>query len=349
MAARPSFFHLAPQQVGEWLRNEGQPDFRRGQVLQWVYRRFAPGFEAMTDLPRDLRQRLAAAFVLGSAVQTDSQTSRDGRTSKRLLRFPDDAEVECVLMRDRDRTSVCLSSQAGCAMACRFCATGSAGFHRNLTGAEIVEQAWALGQEGPGFTHVVFMGMGEPLRNLAAVVQAMQSLTDADRFGVGARRVTLSTCGIPSGIQELAHAAVAPHLALSIGSPFEEERVRLMPGTRRHPLDKVLEAATRYARSTGRHLTLEYVLLRGVNDSRPHARALAKLAKTLPARVNLIPFNPVEGAPFQPPSTEETARFREWIEVNQAPVSVRFRRGRDILAGCGQLRGGRASSPAANP
>lgn len=343
----PHFFSLTPEALAHWLAEQGEKPFRLGQILDWAYRRRAESFADMSDLSKDLRARLADAFAMRLADEVKRAESSDGRTAKFVFALHDGVQVEAVAMRDRSRTSLCLSCQAGCAFGCRFCATGAAGPGRNLKGGEIVEQVWRmnLGLPPPkqpnaqGFTHVVFMGMGEPLRNLDAVVFAMQALTDERRFGIGARRITLSTVGIPSGIRELMRVPVQPHLAISLNSPFEEERLRLMPGTKKHPLPKVLEAAEDYVKKTGRHLTFEYVLLAGVNDTRPHARALAELSRAMRARVNLIPFNPVPGSEFHPPTPDETLRFKEWLEQGKAAVSIRFRRGQDIAAGCGQLRG----------
>jgi len=340
---RTNLFELSPEDLETWLAERGERSFRLKQILDWVYKEYAGSFEDMTNLSKDLRADLSRSFAIGSARSVDSARSGDGSTVKSLLEFPDGEHVECVLMRDGRRKSVCLSSQSGCAMGCRFCATGQGGTGRNLTGGEIVEQAWRLAREAQGFTHVVFMGMGEPLLNLEAVSKAIQALADERRFGIGARRITLSTCGIGAKIDALQHASVSPQLALSLNSPFDGERQELMPGTRRHALDQVLAECRRYREATGRHLTFEYVLLEGVNDSRRHARRLAEMAQEDGARVNLIAFNPVEGLPYRPPDGRKMSLFKNWLEQERASVSVRYRRGRDILAGCGQLRGNRGS------
>ena len=337
--SRTNIFGVAPEALARWLEEQGEKPFRLKQILDWTFTRRARSFDEMSNLSKNLRELLKEAFALGEASVAERKVSQDGRTVKYLFELADAAHVESVFMPERNRTSLCLSSQTGCAMGCRFCATGTGGAGRNLRGAEIVEQAWRMACEEGEFTHVVFMGMGEPLRNVSAVSFALQALNDDRRFGIGARRMTLSTCGIVSGIHELARAPVQPHLAISLNSPFEEERLRLMPGTKKHPLARMLEAAEDYVKATGRHLTFEYVLLAGVNDTRPHARALAELARAMKARVNLIPFNPVAGSEFQPPSPEQAMRFKQWLETSKAAVSIRFRRGGDIGAGCGQLRG----------
>ena len=334
-----NIFSLTPEDLTMWLTDRGQPAFRARQVLEWVYKKRVDDFGRMTNLSKDLRAALDDELLVGTAKVVKSRRSEDGRTTKHVLELVDGETVEGVLMVDSKRTALCLSSQTGCAMGCRFCSTGASGPGRNLSGAEIVEQAWLLGREGDGFTHVVFMGMGEPLRNPEGVQFAMAALTDERRFGIGARRITLSTCGLVGALRELKTWPVHPQLAISVNSPFEEERRRLMPGCRKHPLASVLAAADGYVESTGRRLTFEYVQLPRENDSERHARELAALAKRHGARVNLIPFNPTPGSPFRAPTADESERFRNLLQAAHAPVSVRYRRGRDIGAACGQLRG----------
>jgi 23S rRNA (adenine2503-C2)-methyltransferase len=232
----------------------------------------------------------------------------------------------------------CISSQVGCALGCRFCATGADGFVRDLATAEIVGQVLALARRVGRPRNVVFMGMGEPLRNVGAVVLAIAALTDEQRFGLGAQRVTVSTAGIEPGIRALAASGLRPHLALSLNSPFEAERCELMPVTRRHSLDAVLDACETYSARTGRRLLIEYVLLGGANTSARHAKAVARIARRLGALVNLIPFNAVAGSRFAPPARHEVKAFRSVLEREGAAVSERYRRGRDIDAACGQLR-----------
>ncbi|HRU04846.1 MAG TPA: 23S rRNA (adenine(2503)-C(2))-methyltransferase RlmN [Candidatus Brocadiia bacterium] len=339
MSNKPrSLFSLTKDSLAAWLAEQGEPAYRAGQILRWVYKRWAASFSEMSDLSAALRDKLARHFVIGQARLVKTQPSADGGTTKYLFELSDGSRIESVIMRPGKGVSLCLSSQTGCSTACQFCATGAVGAGRNLAGHEIVEQAWRMGRDAGGFTHVVFMGMGEPLRNLPGVIEAMKVLTDEDKLAIGARKITLSTCGIAPGIRDLLKSPVHPHLALSLNSPYENERVRLMPGTKRYPLERVLDACAEYVRATGRHLTFEYVLLQDVNDSRQHAMQLGDLAVRMGANVNLIQYNPTPGAPFRSPSSEQMNTFRHWVELRRANVSVRFRRGRDIQAACGQLR-----------
>ena len=252
-------------------------------------------------------------------------------------------------MREEGRHSVCLSSQAGCAMGCVFCATGALGLARNLTVGEMLLQAVEISRRDGRMTNVVFMGMGEPLLNLENLIKAIEALADPGRFALGTRKITVSTCGIVPGIEALSRAPVTVRLALSLNSPFQEQREQLMPIARRHPLERVLEACDGYAARTGKRVTVEYVLLRGVNISRAHAGELARIAQRLDGKVNLIEYNAVTGASFDSPSSRETLKFREWLEEDGASVTIRFRRGREIAAGCGQLAARSASSTAEEP
>ena len=235
------------------------------------------------------------------------------------------------------RHTVCLSTQVGCAMGCAFCATGTIGFTRNLTVGEMLLQAVEMSRREGRITNAVFMGMGEPLLNLENLLKAVEALADPERFALGTRKITVSTCGIVPGIEALSHAPVTVRLALSLNSPFQEQREQLMPIARRHPLERVLEACDGYAAQTGKRVTVEYVLLRGVNTARAHAKELARIARRLDGKVNLIEYNTVSGASFDSPTSRETLKFREWLEGDGASVTIRFRRGREIAAGCGQL------------
>jgi 23S rRNA (adenine2503-C2)-methyltransferase len=265
--------------------------------------------------------------------------SGDGASGKLVLALEDGEEIESVWMRDGQRRTFCISSQAGCALGCTFCATGAAGFGRNLKLGEILGQVMSLARAEGWPANIVVMGMGEPLLNLDAVVPALESLSDPQRFGLGVRRITVSTAGVTPAIWELSRCSVRPNLALSLNSPFNAQRSELMPVNRRYPLSGVLKACKAYGESSGRHVLFEYLLLGGVNTSPPAACAVARLAREAGAWVNLIPFNPVPGCGFHPPERQEVQRFRAALEERGVRVTERFRRGRDILAACGQLRG----------
>jgi 23S rRNA (adenine2503-C2)-methyltransferase len=306
------------------------------QDIYWLYVKFAGTFEAMTNLPAALRQRLADEFVIGGLRVVDRQVSTDGETEKFLFECADGERVESVLMHGRPHATFCISSQAGCRLGCSFCATGAMGFARNLSTGEILAQVAALARQNGSVGNVVFMG-------LDAVIPALEALNDERRFALGARRITVSTAGITAGIQRLAAAKVRPCLALSLNSPFESQRSELMPINRRYPLAEVLDSCAEYGERTGRPLLLEYVMLANTNTSAPAARGVREIATRLGAAVNLIPFNPVEGCGHKPPRHDEVERFRKLIQEHGVTVTQRFRRGRDILAACGQLRGKHAT------
>jgi 23S rRNA (adenine2503-C2)-methyltransferase len=262
----------------------------------------------------------------------------------------DGERIECVLLRDKaDRRTICISTQVGCAMGCVFCASGLGGVVRNLTIGEILEQMLRLQRllpEEERLSHVVVMGMGEPLANLDALLPALAAATDPRGFGISARRITISTVGLPKGIRRMAEEGAPYHLAVSLHAPDDGLRNELVPTNRKIGLAAILEAADDYFARTGRRVTYEYVLLGGVNDQPRHARQLAAVLKGRPALVNLIPYNPVAGLPYQTPAAEATARFVEVLEKAGLTVKVRYRKGDRIDAACGQLRRRRARQPA---
>jgi 23S rRNA (adenine2503-C2)-methyltransferase len=328
---------LSPDGLREFVGKIGQKPYRARQLCSWIFEKAERDFARMTNLPADFRQALAGESRVGAGEVETVSSAADGQTTKYLFRFDDGARVEAVSMREGIRHTICLSTQVGCAMGCAFCATGTLGFTRNLTVGEMLLQAVEMARREGRITNAVFMGMGEPLLNLENVLKALESLADPKRFALGTRKITLSTCGIVPGIEALSRAPVTVRLALSLNSPFQEQREQLMPIARRHPLERVLEACDGYAAQTGKRVTVEYVLLRGVNIGRAHAKELARIAQRLDGKVNLIEYNAVSGAPFDSPSSRETLKFREWLEEDGASVTIRFRRGREIAAGCGQL------------
>jgi len=331
---------VPPEELSAWLEARDQPAYRLEQILSWLYREFAQSFQSMTDLPVSLRQELTGDFSFVAHAEGDRRCAKDGGTEKFLFRLADAEEIESVWMRDAGRVTFCISSQAGCSLGCRFCATGAAGFGRNLTVGEILGQVTAMSRARSPARNIVFMGMGEPLLNLNAVLPALEALADPRRFAVSPRRISISTAGVTPGILRLAVHPVHPNLALSLNSPFDAQRTELMPINRRFPLAEVLGACARYGERTGRRLLLEYVLLSEVNTSERHAHAVARIARQLSASVNLIAFNPVDGCGLRTPSAAEVSYFRSFLAAEDIDVSQRFRRGRQIAAGCGQLRGG---------
>ena len=328
-----------PDCLARWLESHGEPAYRLGQILDWVYGKRADSFSTMSNLSLGLRARLQATFSFFAASEIERLRSRDGATEKFLLGLHDGEQVESVWMNDLGHHTFCISSQAGCALNCCFCATGAMGFGRNLKLKEILAQVVALARANGWPANIVFMGMGEPLLNLEAVVPALESLTDLKRFGLGARHITVSTAGVTPGIRKLSRCSARAKLALSLNSPFDDQRSVLMPVNRQYPLPGVLDACREYSERTGRRIVFEYVLLGGVNTSCSTACALAGLARNLGALVNLISFNPVPQCGFHPPARDEVHLFREVLEKEGVRVTERFRRGRDIAAGCGQLKG----------
>jgi 23S rRNA (adenine2503-C2)-methyltransferase len=336
--------HLLDQSADDlrrWLAARGQPSYRADQLARWVFQRRAAAPHEMTDLPAALRRQLAEVFLLWTARSVVRQSSSDG-TEKLLLEWADGQAVECVLLRDdRGHRTICISTQVGCGMGCAFCASGMGGLARNLTTGEIVEQMLSLQRLLPAderISHVVVMGMGEPLANLARLLPALQWATSGRGLGVSARRITVSTVGIPAGIRQLAADEHPYHLAVSLHAPDESLRNELVAANRKTGIGSILQAADDYFAATGRRVTFEYVLLADVNDQPGHARRLVDRLRGRPALVNLIPYNPVAGLPFRTPSPAATAAFARVLEEGGLNVQLRYRKGDRIDAACGQLR-----------
>ena len=332
----------------------GQPAWRARQVWRQIWQRGVVDPLEMSDLPRTLREQLAERGADGpTPLQT--QTSEDDSTTKALLPLGDGELVETVLIRHDPhaqaspsaRRTVCLSTQAGCAMGCTFCATGAQGFRRQLSVGEVLVQAllargWAR-EEGGELTHVVFMGMGEPLANYETVSAALARLSDGDAFGLSPRRITVSTVGLPAQMRRLAEDHPQVNLAVSLHAAEENLRRDLVPVPPASPAE-IVEAAREYSERTGRRVTFEYVLLAGVNDSRAQARALAERIAGMRCQVNLIPFNPSPGVFGQRPSRRATLGFQQALRERGIAANVRVEKGEDIAAACGQLRGDRLAA-----
>ncbi len=326
--------------LGDWLAERGLPAFRGRQIRQWLYDKRAADFGAMTDLPAQLREALAAEFRIWTTQIVKHSQAHDG-TEKLLLQLEDGGRIECVLLRDGIRRSICISTQVGCGMGCVFCASGLDGVVRNLTSGEIVEQMLRLQHllpAGERLSHIVVMGMGEPLANLERLLPALDEAHRPDGLGISVRRITISTVGLPPAMDRLTQAKCQYHLAVSLHAPNDALRNQVVPVNKKIGLQKVLEAADRYFEASGRRLTFEYVLLAGVNDQPTHARDLAALLRGRAALLNVIPYNPVAGLPYQTPSPPAQKRFREILEHAGVNVQFRERKGDEISAACGQLR-----------
>ncbi len=325
-----------------WVEGQELPAFRAKQILEWVYRKGAASFEAMANLPVELRQRLAAAFPLPLLKPEKVQYSEDGETVKFLWALGDGKRVESVMIGAPDRRTVCVSSQVGCPARCAFCASGKEGLVRDLTAREIVAQVlqidgW-LQEKGEKVTHVVFMGMGEPLANYEAVVEAVRALVAPWGMGLSQRRVTVSTVGVVEGIDRLAaEEDLRVNLVLSLHAPNQNLRKKIIPFARKYELGELLDAMDRYAGTTGRDVTFEYTMLAGLNDTMACADELVALLRGKQCTVNLIPYNPIQGFSLKRPAGEVIEAFRERLEAGGLNVTWRYTKGKDIAAACGQL------------
>lgn len=341
---RRSLLELDKDELQAEFQKSGLPAFRAGQIRQWVYARKTADFAQMTNLSLELRKNLAENYDIFRSTVVTHQKSGD-RTEKLLLEWPDGHRVECVLLRDdRNHRTACISTQVGCAMGCAFCASGIDGFVRNLTRSEIIEQILRLNQLLPAterLTHLVVMGTGEPLLNLASLLPVLAEVTANDGLDLSRRRVTVSTVGIPKGIDQLAELAVTGttyRLAVSLHAPSDAIRDRIVPQNRHHNIDEIMAATDRFFRKSGRRVTFEYVLIDRINDRTEHARELAKLLKNRTAIVNLIPFNAVAELPYRTPSMAAVQNFATLLEQNGVDVKIRYKKGDPIDAACGQLR-----------
>lgn len=333
--------------LGAWLAERDQPSYRVEQIVNWIYAQRVDAFDAMTTLPKDLRAALEETFRFPSIGLSEVRESTDG-TRKYLWRLLDEESVESVLIPTGSRDTFCVSSQAGCALACTFCATGMVGYKRNLTRGEIVDQVRHMlrlrGHEEHG-VNLVFMGMGEPLLNWENLEGALAILIDERYFDIGARRITVSTVGVPDRIVALGEAFPQVRLAVSLHAARDEVRDEIVPLNRRHPLRQLLAACRLWHDETGKILTFEYLHLPGVNDRPEDVDALVEVLDEVPAKVNLMRYNPVPGAPYGRPTEEETIAFRDTLRSRtRTAVTIRQSRGLDIEGACGQLRLARGRS-----
>jgi 23S rRNA (adenine2503-C2)-methyltransferase len=344
---RVNAYGLLPDELTNGVVATGLPAFRADQVRGWMYRNLVNDLQGMTNLGAADREKLAKAFDFEPGRIVKQQDSSDG-TRKLLIEWkrpgwPEPATTETVMIPDHDRRTACVSSQVGCPVGCKFCASGLNGLKGNLTAGEIVFQVFALNrllaaQDGSRITNIVFMGMGEPMSNYASVMKAIRILHDTKCFNLGARRMTVSTVGVPAKIRDMANEDLALNLALSLHAPNEPLRKQLIPWADHFPLGDILDACRYYFDQTGREITLEYILLHDVNDKPEHARELVKICKSMRVNVNLIRYNEVEGLPFLRPESDSVTTFQSILREAGVIAHVRKSRGRDIDAACGQLR-----------
>lgn len=337
---QPSLTDLAPDAFEPLAAELGEPRFAGRNLKRWLYERRAPSYDAMSDISKRFRARLAERFVVRRTAIA-AQRSDPGGTRAFVLRLADGKSIETVLIPEEERRTVCVSTQVGCAVACVFCASGLAGLLRNLTAGEIVEQVLVVQDAlpaGESVTNVVVMGIGEPTMNLGALEQALATWNDPAGLRLGARRITISTVGYPKRLDRLAALRKEYGLAISLHAPRQDLRERLLPNAGRIPLADLLAAARRWFDATGRRVTFEYVLLAGINASPREAHELAALLRGFPCHVNLIPVNPVEGLGYRRPLPDETERFKAILLAAGLDATVRHPRGDGIAAACGQLR-----------
>ncbi|MCU0640677.1 MAG: 23S rRNA (adenine(2503)-C(2))-methyltransferase RlmN [Candidatus Margulisbacteria bacterium] len=314
------------------------PAFRAKQIFTWLHKKVTFDFAQMTDLPKELRDELPKHYKLYAPTVTKVLRSRDG-TKKFLFTLNDGKRVEAVLLKDNtNRKTVCLSTQAGCKLKCAFCATGGAGFQRDLTPAEIISQVYRIAEGGPDISNIVYMGMGEPFLNYDNVLKSLRLLTAKEGGNFGQRKITISTCGIPDGIMMFADEELQVRLAISLNAATDAVRSRLMPINRIYPLAALREALLYYLQKTGRRVTLEYVMLDGVNDRQPDLKELRKFCEGLDVHVNLIPFNPF-GKHFRPSKLQAIHHFLNGLAAAKINAVMRQSKGQDIMAACGQLAG----------
>ncbi|MCC7291747.1 MAG: 23S rRNA (adenine(2503)-C(2))-methyltransferase RlmN [Phycisphaerales bacterium] len=334
------YFDQCPETLKLRLAELKQPAFRASQLFEWVYQKGAESYDAMTNLPQRLRAELAAELPIYRSTVAARQESRDG-TVKLLLQWPDAATSECVLIPDEDRRTACISTQVGCPVKCVFCASGIGGLQRQLSSGEIVEQAMrvrALCEPDARLSNIVFMGLGEPLANYEATVAAVRAINAPWGMGIGARKITVSTVGVPKNILRLAGEGLQITLAISLHAPNDELRRRIIPWAEVIGIEDLVESANAYFAQTGREVTLEYILLGGVNDQEAHARELIRVAKRMRSNVNLIRYNAVQGLPWKGPTPEDAGRFMDALRAAGVNTHMRRSRGLDIDAACGQLR-----------
>ena len=337
---KPAILSLSATELEAWLVANDAPVYRRLQLTGWLARG-AKSFQAMHDMPKQLRDALERDFRITSLRPIAISQADRSLTTKTLFELDGGHSVEAVVMRYTDRSTLCISSQAGCPVGCPFCATGKFPFGRNLTAHEIVEQAVdaarVLAAEDRRLSHVVFMGMGEPMLNYAAVVESVRRLSDPELLGISPRRIVVSTSGLIPRIVELADERLPVTLAISLHAARDELRDVLVPINRKYPVNELVDAAQAYGAKTGRRVSYEWVLLADINDTERDAKELGLLLRKKLAHVNLIPFNPVEDTPYRAPDRAAIRRFKEMVEAQGLNVTVRDTRGREADAACGQL------------
>ncbi|MEI6434480.1 MAG: 23S rRNA (adenine(2503)-C(2))-methyltransferase RlmN [Bacteroidota bacterium] len=338
----PDIRSLTREDIQHFFMLNGEKKFRADQLYEWLWKRSCLSFDAMTNFSRPLQQLLRNHFTFHTAVTEVRQQSADG-TIKAAFRLHDGLLVEGVLIPSGNRATVCISSQVGCALACKFCASGQMGFSRNLTAGEIVDQITGIRKSDTAglspLSNIVFMGMGEPFLNYPNVRKAIEMITSSDGLGMSPQRITVSSVGIPKMIRLMADDNPKYHFALSLHAATDEKRDKIIPFNLKSPLREIIEALKYYQQKTGKRITIEYILFHKFNDSVADAKELAVFCRNFPVKINIIEYNPVDHSDFEKSSPENTAKFVAFLESRNLIVNVRQSRGKDIDAACGQLAG----------
>lgn len=337
----PDLLGMLPEEIDDLLAAQGLPPYRSRQIVDWLYQKDARSFAKMTNLPKSLRDDLSKKYRIADLRRVKVRISPGDGAKKFLFTLRDGAKIETVLMHERERDTVCVSTQVGCSFGCAFCASGRSGLERNLTAAEIVDQARRarFDEDAGRLTNVVLMGMGEPLANYDASAKAVRIFQHEKCLALGKRRVTISTAGYVPGIKKLAEDDLPIKLAISLHATDDRTRSRLMPINKKYPLKKLLEACRPLAGRTQTPLTIEYMLIEGVNDSLRQARELARISRSLSAKVNLLSYNPALPGKFSPTPREQVLRFQAVLREADVLAFIRKSRGLDIEGACGQLKG----------
>lgn len=326
------------EELQNLVKELGQPAFRAKQLNEWIHEKNACSFDEMTNLPVAMREKLSERFSFNVPVELVKQVSKDG-SRKYLLQFADGVSVETVGMPNRNKLAVCISSQAGCAMGCAFCATGLAGLSRSLTAQEMVDQVLHVSRDfGERVTSVVFMGQGEPFANFDATIDALRALNDPDGLAIGARHLTVSTCGVIPGIRRFAELPEQFTLAISLHSAVQGTRNQLMPGVKKYTLPRLHEAIQLYVEKTGRRPTYEFAMIDGINDTNPEMQAFIDFCAGTLCHVNLIQLNNIPDSPFRPSPIEKVETLQRRLTMHGVETTIRNSRGSDIDAACGQLK-----------
>lgn len=331
---------LTLNKIEHWLLSIGEKPFHARQIIAWIYARGAASFDDMTDLSKGLREKLKTEFLVSKPNIVSTEISSDN-TKKILIKFDDGNCIECVLIPEENRLTLCVSTQAGCSLGCKFCMTGKMGFARNLKLSEMTDQIFAAQSaltDNQKITNIVLMGMGEPLLNYDEVIKFLNILIEPKGFAFAARRITVSTAGIAPMIERLGKETKV-NLAVSLNAAADETRTSLMPINKKYPLKQLLDACRKYPIQRNRRVTFEYILIKGVNDSLDDARKLVKLLKDIPCKINLIPFNPFPDSGFERPDDKTVSAFQKILLDAEYTAFVRQSKGRDISAACGQLKG----------